>query len=246
MTDMRELIFKATKERLRPVMLTAAAAALGFLPMAVSTSSGAEVQRPLATVVIGGLITSTLLTMILLPILYKIFNSKNLLSGKKVPKTIKSILLIFAFSGSSVLFAQEPNKITLEQAVDYTLKNNPDLQNSILNIESAQKQKQGILNFDPTEFSYQKGQLNSNLMDYSFELNQNFGSFLTHYQTGKLVKQDILLNEKKYSLLEKELITKTKISYYKWLFLINKLKINSITQSAFAIKEGLVDKILNS
>ena len=89
------------------------------------------------------------------------------------------------------MFAQEPDKISLEQAVDYTLKNNPDLQNSILNIESAKKQKQGILNFDPTEFSYQKGQLNSDLIDYSFEINQNFGSFLTHYQTGKLVKQDI-------------------------------------------------------
>ncbi|NOQ27576.1 MAG: CusA/CzcA family heavy metal efflux RND transporter [Bacteroidales bacterium] len=225
MTDMRELIFKATKERLRPVMLTAAAAALGFLPMAISTSSGAEVQRPLATVVIGGLITSTLLTMILLPILYKIFNSKNLLSGKKISKNIISILLIFALSGSSIMFAQEPNKISLEQAVDYTLKNNPDLQNSILNIESAKKQKQGILNFDPTEFSYQKGQLNSDFIDYSFEINQNFGSFLTHYQTGKLVKQDILLSEKEHSIIEKEIIAKTKITYYKWLFLINKLKI---------------------
>jgi cobalt-zinc-cadmium resistance protein CzcA len=225
MTDMRELIFKATKERLRPVMLTAAAAALGFLPMAISTSSGAEVQRPLATVVIGGLVTSTLLTMIMLPILYKIFNSKNIIHGKKISKNIKSIFLIFALSGSTVLFAQEPNKISLEQAVDYTLKNNPDLQNSILNIESAKKQKQGILNFDPTEFSYQKGQLNSDVIDYSFEINQNFGSLLTHYQTGKLVKQDILLSENTHSIIEKEIIAKTKITYYKWLFLINKLKI---------------------
>lgn len=73
MKDMRELILKGTRERLRPVLLTAAAAALGFLPMAISTSSGAEVQRPLATVVIGGLVTSTLLTMIALPLLYAIF-----------------------------------------------------------------------------------------------------------------------------------------------------------------------------
>ncbi len=73
MKDMRELILKGTRERLRPVLLTAAAAALGFLPMAISTSSGAEVQRPLATVVIGGLVTSTLLTMLALPLLYAIF-----------------------------------------------------------------------------------------------------------------------------------------------------------------------------
>ncbi len=75
MKDMRELILKGTRERLRPVLLTAAAAALGFLPMAISTSAGAEVQRPLATVVIGGLVTSTLLTMLALPLLYAIFNN---------------------------------------------------------------------------------------------------------------------------------------------------------------------------
>ena len=69
--SMRELIIKGTKERLRPVMLTAGAAAMGFLPMAISTGAGAEVQRPLATVVIGGLITSTMLTMIALPLLIR-------------------------------------------------------------------------------------------------------------------------------------------------------------------------------
>ena len=67
-TDMRERVLKGTRERLRPVLLTAGAAALGFLPMAISTSAGAEVQRPLATVVIGGLVTSTLLTMLALPL----------------------------------------------------------------------------------------------------------------------------------------------------------------------------------
>jgi cobalt-zinc-cadmium resistance protein CzcA len=56
--------------RLRPVMMTALVASLGFIPMAIATSAGAEVQRPLATVVIGGLVTSTLLTLLILPMLY--------------------------------------------------------------------------------------------------------------------------------------------------------------------------------
>ncbi|WP_209331111.1 efflux RND transporter permease subunit [Lunatimonas salinarum] len=72
--DMKSLILRGTKERLRPVLLTAAAAAMGFLPMAISTSAGAEVQRPLATVVVGGLISATLLTMIVLPVLYTMFH----------------------------------------------------------------------------------------------------------------------------------------------------------------------------
>jgi heavy metal efflux system protein len=59
--------------RLRPVAMTALVASLGFVPMAIATGTGAEVQRPLATVVIGGLITATLLTLIVLPALYRIF-----------------------------------------------------------------------------------------------------------------------------------------------------------------------------
>ncbi|HNR06889.1 MAG TPA: CusA/CzcA family heavy metal efflux RND transporter [Saprospiraceae bacterium] len=72
-----ELIIQGARQRLRPVMLTAISAALGFLPMAVSSSAGAEVQRPIATVVIGGLVTSTLLTLVLLPILYSFFKKQN-------------------------------------------------------------------------------------------------------------------------------------------------------------------------
>ena len=77
MKNVDALILKGTTDRLRPVTLTAAAAALGFLPMAISSSAGAEVQRPLATVVIGGLFTATLLTMVVLPVLFKMFD-KNL------------------------------------------------------------------------------------------------------------------------------------------------------------------------
>ena len=71
--DLHERVLKGTSVRLRPVILTAAVASFGFLPMALSMSPGAEVQKPLATVVIGGLITATLLTLIVLPVLYIFF-----------------------------------------------------------------------------------------------------------------------------------------------------------------------------
>ena len=76
MTNIARRIYRGTHERLRPIMLTAAAAMLGFLPMAVSASAGAEVQRPLATVVIGGLFTSTMLTLVLLPVLYALIKRR--------------------------------------------------------------------------------------------------------------------------------------------------------------------------
>ena len=71
-----ERIIDSCMIRLRPVLMTALVAALGFLPMALSHGDGAEVQRPLATVVIGGLITSTLLTLLVLPAIYKTFTKK--------------------------------------------------------------------------------------------------------------------------------------------------------------------------
>ncbi len=228
MTDMREMILKATKERLRPVLLTASSTMVGFLPMAVSTSAGAEIQRPLATVVIGGLVTSTMLTMILLPILFKIFNSKTSLNPNKLVKNIASVLLIFMLIGGANTFGQEVDietqSITLEQAINNTLNNNPVLKNSKLDIESSKKQKQGVLNFAPTEFSYQNGQINSELIDYSFDVNQNFGSLLSHFQSAKLVNQNIALSEKEYSIVEKEIIAQTKIAWYKWIYLINQFK----------------------
>ena len=75
--DLNEVVRKGTYVRLRPVIMTALVASLGFLPMALSASSGSEVQRPLATVVIGGLVSATLLTLVVLPVLYTYFERKH-------------------------------------------------------------------------------------------------------------------------------------------------------------------------
>ena len=77
MKNLMRIVLMGTKIRLRPVLMTACVASLGFLPMALSNGSGAEVQRPLATVVIGGLFSATLLTLFVLPILFILFESKN-------------------------------------------------------------------------------------------------------------------------------------------------------------------------
>ena len=77
----RKAIVEGAVKRLRPVLMTSVVASLGFLPMAVATSIGAEVQRPLATVVIGGLVSSTILTLLLLPALYSWFLPKNRVSS---------------------------------------------------------------------------------------------------------------------------------------------------------------------
>jgi len=70
-TSIGDSVIEGSLTRLRPVLMTALVASLGFVPMAVATGAGAEVQRPLATVVIGGILSSTFLTLVLLPVLYE-------------------------------------------------------------------------------------------------------------------------------------------------------------------------------
>ena len=83
--SIREAVIEGSLTRLRPVLMTALVASLGFVPMALATGTGAEVQRPLATVVIGGILSSTFLTLILLPVLYSWFERGQ----KSSPKAFK-------------------------------------------------------------------------------------------------------------------------------------------------------------
>jgi cobalt-zinc-cadmium resistance protein CzcA len=85
---LRDAIEGACRDRLRPVLMTALVAAIGFLPMALNTGFGAEVQRPLATVVIGGIVSSTLLTLVVLPVLYSVFGTRDAKAGRAQPDGI--------------------------------------------------------------------------------------------------------------------------------------------------------------
>ena len=93
MEDFREIVLTGTSLRLRPVLMTAFVASLGFLPMALSNGAGAEVQRPLATVVIGGLLIATFLTLFVLPVLYIMFE-KGFKRPLKPAKTTPMIMVL--------------------------------------------------------------------------------------------------------------------------------------------------------
>jgi cobalt-zinc-cadmium resistance protein CzcA len=126
MTNIYERIIKGTSVRLRPVIMTAAVASLGFLPMAVSNSAGAEVQQPLATVVIGGLITATFLTLIVLPVLYYF-------SEKQWKASSKALIFLPLFFIGQTGAAQ--TSLTLDEAVEIAYQNHPQIRQSNLKIE---------------------------------------------------------------------------------------------------------------
>jgi len=122
MNDVIQRVLEGTRIRLRPVLMTATVASLGFLPMALSTGAGAEVQKPLATVVIGGLLTATLLTLVVLPCLYIIFSRKKPLNMKPgLTSVIGSLLLLLSLN----MYGQQPvqKRITISEAIAATKSN---------------------------------------------------------------------------------------------------------------------------
>ena len=161
-TDMRELVLRGTRERLRPVLLTAGAAALGFLPMAISTSAGAEVQRPLATVVIGGLVTSTMLTMLALPLLSSVVDE---ITGIRLwpPRLIrkKTLPLLLLLLIPSMLSGQSPDQETqgtrvfdLDEVLEIAYRNNNQLEAYRLMADESQALIRSAFAIDKTNFYY--------------------------------------------------------------------------------------------
>ncbi|MFV0573640.1 MAG: CusA/CzcA family heavy metal efflux RND transporter [Xanthomarina gelatinilytica] len=154
-TNLKDRIIEGTKRRIRPIMLTAFTDVLGFLPMAISASAGAEVQRPLATVVIGGLLTSTLLTLFVLPILYHWVENKTfrLKPNKKVVSATAVLVLMFVFSTESN--AQQITdtlpKITLNKAVALSKKNYPLLKQRQLEVTKQENLKSTAYDFGSTQ-----------------------------------------------------------------------------------------------
>lgn len=114
-SDIFQRVKQGTHMRLRPVLMTATVASLGFIPMALSAGAGAEVQKPLATVVIGGLITATFLTLVVLPLLYIMFSGKKKIHMKPSPVIITGLLVLASFSSQ----AQQPagRRISIDEAI---------------------------------------------------------------------------------------------------------------------------------
>ena len=235
-TDMRELVLKGTSERLRPVLLTAGAAALGFLPMAISTSAGAEVQRPLATVVIGGLVTSTLLTMLALPLLYAVVDDikgiKLWPPGIKRHRAASLVLLLLlpslAIGQTQVSGKAEATQFTLSDVLTIAYENNKELKAYRLKAEESKALIKTAYNIDKTSLYYNYDENNIAFNGYPIGVigaEQRF-EFPTVYFARKranTLAYDMSLNEfeRKKKLLSRNLSQ----AYYKLLFTQDRHKV---------------------
>jgi cobalt-zinc-cadmium resistance protein CzcA len=196
MKSIDELILKGTTDRLRPVLLTASAAALGFLPMALSSSAGAEVQRPLATVVIGGLFTATILTMVVLPVLFKVFDGKEFKRPKSRKDQSKTYLILLLLS-TSFAFAQNSNT-ELDSLIVKGVANNKGLKASQLQVDKYEANIKSAYTFEKTNiyYNYDENNLASNNKQLNvFGAQQRF-SFPTVYGAQKKVYETEYEKEK--------------------------------------------------
>ncbi len=227
MTSNDTLIIFGAKSRLRAVLLTALAAALGFLPMAISNGAGAEVQRPLATVVIGGLITSTLLTLLVLPVLYAIFESiskPNKINLKlRNKKNVLGLLVLFAVGVQA-----QNDKLGLNEIKQLAAKHNAYLNASILDKEKQVSLKSSYLDFEKTELYYSYDQNNVAVNDIPlkvFGIQQNF-QFPTFYSSLKKVKKyNYKLASINVNIKRKQLERDITTLYYQYLYAVEKEKL---------------------
>ncbi|MCF6365380.1 MAG: CusA/CzcA family heavy metal efflux RND transporter [Bacteroidales bacterium] len=233
--SLSEIIKKGSVRRIRPILLTASTDILGFLPMAVSASAGAEVQRPLATVVIGGMLTSTLLTLIVLPILYKwVEEGKKIRLPKIKPAAIMLILFFTGISFSGNLKAQKV--VTLKDAVERAKENYPSLKTAELEIDKQNALKKTAYDFGNTSIYTGKEEFGNGAVGIQNQIGitQSDIDIFGISAKNKLIKAKINNAEKAEKLTKFSLEKQVNFAWYEAVYFKNELKLFRQLDSLYA------------
>ena len=211
------VIARGTQHLLRPVFLTGLVASLGFVPMAVATSAGAEVQRPLATVVIGGLFVSTLLTLFVVPVFYRLVGSAPLLRRpllrRLLPVLMLPALMLLPLEGHS------QQRVTLDEAVAMALENHPRLKSADAAVERTRAMRGESWELAPTTVDYSFGQLNgTERNDREISITQSFGSLLTPFYKNALVRRQTETGGHYRELVRREVVAEVKRAWSYYLY----------------------------
>ena len=211
-----EIIKQGSIRRIRPILLTASTDILGFLPMAISTSAGAEVQRPLATVVIGGMLTATLLTLIVLPILYLWIEKGIKIKLPKVNSAILSLFFIFSIVGFVQNTKAQDTTFTLKQAVEIAKKNYPTIKAAQLNIDRQKALKATAYDFGITSIYTGKEELGNGAVGIQNQIGieQNDIDLFSISAKTKFIKKQTELAVLAKDLTEQSLVRNVSIAWH--------------------------------
>lgn len=232
MDNLRTIVLTGTSLRLRPVLMTAFVASLGFLPMALSNGAGAEVQRPLATVVIGGLMIATFLTLFVLPVLYMMFE-KGFNASLPINKGVAIMLGCVLMGSISRAQTHTIKPISVQSAVDSALKNNLLVKNEQLKMQYQQMLIGTAGNLPKTAFIGEIGQINSIYTDTRLGISQT-----TAFPTVYKRERTLLEAEFKNSVLNiaiQEALLKKQVQqvYYHMVYLQKKKELLLFADSLY-------------
>jgi heavy metal efflux system protein len=230
-SDITQRVLAGLKTRLRPVILTASVASLGFLPMALSSSAGAEVQKPLATVVIGGLISATILTLIILPIFYIFFSS---ISFRKIVRRKKLLLLIPTLLYMSASQAQQTKFIGLEQAIQTALDSNLSVRSTVYSVQAQKALVSASWDLPKTDIEAQYGQFNSYQKDNNLTIAQSMNFPTVYVNQRRLAKANIRGSEWQQQNTKLEIATQVKQVYQQMVYLQSKQKLWAYQDSLYS------------
>lgn len=222
-TDVYKRVLLGTAVRLRPVIMTAAVASLGFLPMALSGGAGAEVQKPLATVVIGGLLSATLLTLFVLPCLYILITERKM----KINVSAHPLMIGLIMLGLTVLVQPANAQVkgfSEEELIALALKNNLDMKASALSVSQAKAMERSAFDPGKTNFSISQDPSSGGGNDNSVSINQNFAWPGLYKNQKKLLTEQTNLAEQTGGYARSMLVRDVRVAYHHYLFIVNKLK----------------------
>jgi cobalt-zinc-cadmium resistance protein CzcA len=214
MTDLEKIVLEGTRLRLRPVLMTASVASLGFLPMALSGSAGAEVQKPLATVVIGGLLTSTLLTLLVLPVFYIYFEKVR---TKKINMN-KALLLPLLML--PLLTRAQDKPMSLPECISTALLQNRGIQAAQTEVNAGKQLRIAAPEIAKTEVLLQYGQYNSYVKnDHHIAVTQKIPFPTLLGAQGNLAGENVRSSELELASDKNTLVFQVKSAWYQLQYL---------------------------
>jgi cobalt-zinc-cadmium resistance protein CzcA len=232
--EIKYVVMEGTKIRLRPVLMTASVASLGFLPMALSHGAGAEVQRPLATVVIGGLITATFLTLMVLPILYA-WVEKPKDKKRKHSIVMPLVLLVVLLTGVDA-GAQAPagKPVNLAGMLKQADEQNLSLQAATRGTDYWKQLQAAVFETPRTLIGGEYGNINSVNNDTRFFISQSFGLPLVYKRQKEFYRAGQLANEALTGMRKAELEREVKLAFYHQVDLLERRKLLLLLDSVYS------------
>jgi heavy metal efflux system protein len=233
-TDVKRIVTHATRSKLRAVLMTALVPSMGFIPMAISTGAGGEVQKPLATVVIGGLIISTMLTLFVLPLLYVLFE-KGFRFFRPGYKEVVAAVTLVVF----VTSANGQERISLNSALDSASRNNYSLQAASTEVAYYSALRKSSTDIDQTMIMAEYGRYNSLALDNGIGVSQSIQFPGVYVRQRSIAETNMHLSETARQQKNIDVKTRVKLLFYKALILQQK---RTLLSEADSIYNNLLNK----